>query len=307
MSARGETAPLTANHAPVSDRTGTYVLVHVAQPRRKPERLRLWSRAIAIALGVALASGGAHWSAAQRRDVPRISVPATIRAEPASQASLGIRVDPVDGLPSNSFVRLRGFPTSVSLTEGHAIAPGAWAIPLFGLTSLKAIVPAGVSGRAEIVITLVDVDGNTLAQTRTALEIGTAPPLEKAVAEPPRGAPLVALPPMVPSPLKKSIPPPPALSQDAKAQAERMLANGEKQWEQGNISAARSFLQRAADAGLPEAALKLAETYDPAEVARVAPLAAKLADTKEARKWYEKARDLGMVEAETRLGRLGGR
>ena len=83
---------------------------------------------------------------------------------------------------------------------------------------------------------------------------------------------------MVPPPLKKAAPPPAALSEDAKAQAERMLANGEKQWEQGNISAARSFLQRAADAGLPEAALKLGETYDPAEIARVAPLAAKLAD-----------------------------
>ena len=297
---------MTPNHAPVGDRTGSYVLVHVEQPRPKPERPRRWPRAVAIALGVALASGGAHWSAAQRRDIPRISVPATIKAEPASQAPLGIKVDPVDGLPSNSFVRLRGFPTSVSLTEGHAIAPGAWAIPLFGLTSLKAIVPAGVSGRAEIVITLVDVDGNTLAQTRTALEIGTAPPLEKAVAEPPRGAPLVALPPVAP-PARKAAPPSTVLSEDAKVQAERMLANGEKQWEQGNISAARSFLQRAADAGLPEAALKLGETYDPAEIARVAPLAAKLADAKEARKWYEKARDLGLTAAETRLGRLGGR
>jgi hypothetical protein len=315
---RGD-APLTPNHAPArDDRAGSYVLVHVAQPRPKPWRPTQWPKAVAIALGVALAGGGAHWSAAQRSDAPRITVAPMIQAEPASQAPLGIKVDPIGSLPSNSFVRLRGFPTSVSLTEGHAIAPGAWAIPLFGLASLKAIVPAGVSGRAEITITLVDVDGNTLAQTRTALVIAAPPPPpEKKVAalptpeklEPPR-----ALPPISPTPPTVETQPkqaaallPPPMSADAKAQAERMLANAEKHMEQGNIGAARSFLQRAAEAGLAEAALKLGDTYDPAELARVAPLLASSADPKEAKKWYEKARDLGAPEAVTRLMRLGGR
>jgi hypothetical protein len=251
-------------------------------------------------LGVALAGGGAHWAAAQRRE-PSISVPPTIRAEPASQAPLGIKVDPVDGLPNNSFVRLRGFPTSVSLTEGHAIAPGAWAIPLFGLPSLKAIVPAGVSGRAEIVITLVDVDGNTLARAKTALVIAAIQSSEKAPSEPPRVVPPVGSPP------KQFAPQASPLSPDARAQAERMLLSGRKQLEQGNIGAARGFLQRAAETGLAEAALKLAETYDPAVLPSLAPLATKSADPREARKWYEKARELGAPEADRRLGQLGAR
>jgi hypothetical protein len=242
-----------------------------------------------------------------------------IQAEPASQAPLGIKVDPIGALPSNSFVRLRGFPTSVSLTEGHAIAPGAWAIPLFGLSSLKAIVPAGVSGRAEIVITLVDVDGNTLAQTRTALVIAPLPPEQKVAAlpppekkvipEPPRALPPISPPPppVVEQPKQAAILLPSAMSADAREKAERMLANAEKHLDQGNIGAARSFLQRAAEAGLAEAALKLGGTYDPAELARMAPLLASSADLKEAKKWYEKARDLGAPEAVTRLMRLGAR
>ena len=244
----------------------------------------------------------AHRSAAQR---PEISVPPTIQAQPASQVALAIKVNPAGSLPSNSFLRLRGFPSSVSLTEGHAIAPGAWAIPLFGLASLKAIVPAGVSGRAEIVITLVDVDGNTLAQKRTALVIASAPQ-EKAAPEPPRAPPVVALPSVAPPPVKKAVPSPPSLSGEAKANAERMLAKGSQQLEQGNIGAARSFLQRAAEV-LAEAALKLGATYDPAELPRFGALTTSFADPKEARKWYERARELGEPEAEDRLARLARR
>jgi hypothetical protein len=294
---------MTPNHAPARDRAGSSVHAHVAQPRLKPEWPRGWAGAVALALGVALLDGGSHRSAAQQ---PEITVPPTIQAQPASQVPLAIKIAPLGSLPSNSFVRLRGFPTSVSLTEGHAIAPGAWAIPLFGLATLKAIVPAGISGRAEIVITLVDVDGNTLAQKKTALVIAAAatPPEKKVALEPVRAPQVVAQPPF-PPPAKRALPP--LLSGEAKANAERMLAKGSEKLEQGNIGAARSFLQRAAEV-LPEAALKLGATYDPAELPRLAPLASKsLADPKEARKWYEKARELGEPEAEDRLARLAGR
>ena len=133
-----------------------------------------WSTATALALVVFLAGGTSDWAAAQRADQARITVAPTILAEPASQAALSIQVGPAGALPGNSFVRLRGLPASVSLTEGYAIAPGSWAVPLFGLPSLKAIVPAGVSGRTEIIIHLVGVDGTTLAETRTALVVGPA-------------------------------------------------------------------------------------------------------------------------------------
>jgi hypothetical protein len=313
------------NHRPASRDAGRFTFVHLVRPAPAPEPSRThlpvpatahlpsplpsgkrsrWPRVAAV-LGIAaslggFAIGGAQWSAAQRRDLPRIVVAPTIIAEPASQAPFVIQVGPPDALPSNSFVRLRGFPTSVSLTEGHAIAPGSWAIPLFGLPSLKAIVPAGVSGRNEISISLVGVDGTTLAESRTSLVIASTPPPERPQPPPPQrqAAPMLAPPPV------RRPPPTPDLSDEDKARAERMLAQGAKHLEQGNIGAARMFFQRAAEAGLAAGALRMGATYDPVELGRLEALAGINADRGEARKWYELARDLGAPEATDRLGRL---
>ena len=133
------------------------------------------------------------WSAGAS-DGPRRSGPArcaahlggrhAILAEPASQT---VAVDP--GRSARQRCRATassacaGFQPASRSREGHAIAPGSWAVPLFGLPSLKAIVPAGVSGRTEIVIQLVGVDGTTLAEARTALVVGPPPPLIAAPAE----------------------------------------------------------------------------------------------------------------------------
>jgi hypothetical protein len=264
-----------------------------------------WLKAGALALvGVSLASlaaGSIQWASAQRGDGPRINVAQTIVAEPDSQAELEIDVGPRDALPSNSFLRLRGFPRSVSLTQGHAIAPGSWAVPLFALGSLKVIVPAGVDGRSDIFISLVGVDGITIAEARTQLVVGQvrvlATPVEKA---PPQAAPKRLAPGLAPPPVAR-----PQLSGEERARAERWLALGGRHLEQGNIAAARMFFQRAAEAGLAAGALKMAATYDPAELSRLEALAL-TPDRNEARKWYERARELGAQEAEERLSRLAG-
>jgi hypothetical protein len=229
-------------------------------------------------------------------------------AEAASQVALSIQVGQPGGLPNNSFVRLRGLPGSVSLSEGHAIAPGSWAVPLFGLPALKAFVPAGVSGRTEIIIHLVAMDGTTLAEARTALIIGPpatiiAPAEKKAAAEPPQRPALAPA-----APAAQALQPRPSeLTPGEKASAERLIAQGDRHLEQGNIGAARLFYQRAAEAGLPAGAIKMATTYDPAELERLnVKVQGVAADRAEARKWYQRAKTLGAPEAEERLARLGG-
>jgi hypothetical protein len=272
-----------------------------------------WLVAAALALVALGIVCGSQPAAAQRSEGPSITAPPTIVAEPASQTALSIQVGPPERLPSNSFVRLRGLPASVSLTEGHAISPGLWAVPLVGLSALKAVVPAGITGRTEIIIHLVSVDGATLAETKTALVVGPAnviSPGERPAGPPQRASSAVIAAPPPPPPKADRVPPPtqgPLLSGEAKERAERLVANGDRHLEQGNIGAARLFFQRASEAGFAAGALKMAATYDPAELQRLAvKVQGALPDRNEARKWYERARALGAPEAEERLARLGG-
>jgi TPR repeat protein len=123
----------------------------------------------------------------------------------------------------------------------------------------------------------------------------------------PKGANSLRAPPPVPAgrPDRSTAPRLPELSAEQRAGAERMLAQGDRFLAQGNIALAREFFRRAADAGLAQAALRAAGTYDPVELSRLQ-VQGVVPDRAEARKWYERARELGAPEAEERLARLGG-
>lgn len=92
-------------------------------------------------------------------------------------------------------------------------------------------------------------------------------------------------------------------SPDQIAQADRLARRGEASLAQGNIAVARQYFVRAAELGHAAAALRVAETYDPIELARrntrgVVP------DSFEAQRWYERARTLRSDSAAVRLSRL---
>jgi hypothetical protein len=267
-----------------------------------------WRTAILVLSACAclvLATSGGHAQHAE----PRVTLAPTIRAEPASQAPLPIEVGPSASLPNGSFVRLRGLPPSVSLTVGYVIGPGSWAIPLFGLPTLKANVPAGVSGRSELVVSLVNVDGKLLAEAKSEFVVGPKQSGAKSAAEPPAGranalTPPAPVPALRPDRNSHALVRPPELSAEDKSAAEKLVSQGERFLVQGNIAVARQFFRRAADAGLAVGAIRLAATYDPAELARLQAQGV-VPDRAEARKWYERARELGAPEAEERLARLG--
>src|SRR5262245_40287200 len=135
----------------------------------KPQTPFRWtSRVVAVAaVSVPVALCPPHKAATQEQ--ARITVSPSIIAKAASESALPIVVGPPSVVPARSFVSLRGMPPEVSLTDGHPVAPGAWAVPLSALPTLKARIPPGVSGRAEIVIRLIGMDGRLLAQATTAL------------------------------------------------------------------------------------------------------------------------------------------
>ena len=250
---------------------------------------------------------------AQQR--PVITIAARILAPPTARTPLTIAVAPEEGLPRNSYLRIRGLPQTVALSEGHAIAPGVWAIPLSALPVLAAIVPIGAQGTAEIIIDLVSFDGKVLAETKTALVIPVADQPPPAAASAPSSRP-VPLPVPLPGPLPASpqvgsaalASPPPAAAPNP-GQRERALSlysKGLELLERGDVDAARKFFERAADLSLSQGAMALATSYDPNELAKLKVIGLQ-ANAAAARKWYDRAAELGAAEAGERLRRLGTR
>jgi hypothetical protein len=269
-----------------------FFLFHVGYIRSKVGAFALLGAALLMA-----ASEARHWqrpAAAQIGQQIRLEVAPVTHATPASRVRLPIEVRPGEALAKNSFIRIRGLPATAALSEGYAIAPGSWAVPLNALPSLMVILPVGAEGKSEVIIAVVNVEGSILAEATTTLSVARA-------AAPPPPAPIAAPPNSTTRALSA-----PQLAPADRERALKLHARGEEQLGRGNIYAARQFFERAAEVGLADSALALAATYDPAELARLKVLGLK-AEPGEARKWYEKARELGASEAEARLRRLGAR
>ena len=253
-----------------------------------------WARvAAALVLGLTASNG-----VARAEGTSFIKVAPAIFAQPASQVAMPIQLEPLAILPRNTFIRLRGLPRSVSVSEGLAIGPGVWAVALLDLAKLNLNVPVDVSGRSNLLITLVDVEGTILAEAASALVVGPAVVLA-ADQEPAAALSLDNNTPALYRPAGHS-PPASPLSDLSEVREERLLAVGERHLAQGNIAAARAFFRRAADAGLAVGATLLATTYDPVELQRLKVLGV-VADPREARKWYGRARELGAPDDPSRL------
>jgi len=220
---------------------------------------------------------------------PTIEVAKTIPADPATLIPFPIRVGPSRAIPRNSFVRVRGLPSMAALSEGYSIAPGSWAVPLQALADLKITLPiAAEEGRTNVTVSLVAIDGSVLAEVRTTLVV--SPPRPPAERSERHGQ--TASPPTLVLPVDRE-------------RALQLLRKGEEQLAQGLVAPARLLFERAADLGLAQAAMALGATYDAAELDKpnlrgISP------DAKQAKRWYERARQLGASEADTRLRRLGG-
>ncbi len=258
--------------------------------------------AVAVLLATTLVVGIA--SAQQAR--PNIIVPALLSIEPSTEVALPIKVGPPGAVPRGCFVRLRGLPATAALSDGHSIAPGAWAVPMAALPNLTILMPVSAKGRSEILISLLSPDGSVLAEASAVLVVAPAslppngePPDRKAAAL--RVAPT---PPTPEAPPRELPPTGPLLSREARERALRLVKKGDEQLAEGGIAQARLLYERAAEAGLALGAMAMASTYDAVELERLGTLGLKPA-REAARRWYQRARELGAVEAEGRLRRLG--
>ena len=94
--------------------------------------------------------------------------------------------------------------------------------------------------------------------------------------------------------------PSPAASRLPGPEIAALVARGDVLFSTGDLAAARTLYERAADAGEAQAALRLGETYDPSFLDH-AHLRGVRGNLETARSWYRRARDLGAAEAEVLL------
>jgi hypothetical protein len=244
---------------------------------------------------------------AQSSARPTITVAPTINVEASGQTQLVIAVGPPDTVPPRSFIRLRGLPPMAALSEAYSIAPGAWAVALNALPNLTIMVPVGFSGRSEILVTLVGRDGAVLAEAKSELAVvprQAEPPARASVPAPAAALLRAGQPteearePALPAPAGQ------VLSAADQQRAQRAMKKANEELEAGNVSAARLLYEYAADVGLAQAAMALAATFDADELAKLS-VRGVAPDPKEARRWYERARQLGAADAAQRITRLG--
>lgn len=245
---------------------------------------------------------------------PSITAPETVAVAPRGAVALPVTIGPAASIPAKAFLRLRGFPPTAALSEGYSIAPGAWAVALNALPNLKVTLPGSAAGRTEITLALVSVEGNVLAERKVVLVASAQPPvtgtpgtakiMRAAPVEPPPAAPKSAAlsPPPAAAPAPTP-PPPPTLKPEQRARALRLMKRGEALVGEANLAEARLLFEKAADIGLAEAAMALAATYDQEELSRLAIRGAR-PEPALARRWYERAAQLGAREAQQRLQRL---
>jgi hypothetical protein len=95
----------------------------------------------------------------------------------------------------------------------------------------------------------------------------------------------------------------PVAAEDASVIAAKMKI-GVELMTYGEVTAAREMFQRVAEAGEGAGAFALAETYDPLVLGGLRLREGIMPDLALARAWYERARDLGSLEARDRILRL---
>jgi hypothetical protein len=83
-----------------------------------------------------------------------------------------------------------------------------------------------------------------------------------------------------------------------------LIKRGKDLLADGDVTAARLLLRRAAEAGSAEGAFTLGTTFDPSSLARLGAIGAR-PDLVQARQWYRRAAELGSTAASQQLAGLG--
>jgi hypothetical protein len=248
----------------------------------------------------------------------RLRFPRSISYVSPDTIPLGIRVD---GESIGLAVEISGLPNGATISKGRPISGGGWRILAADLRNAMIYLPAGFSGEIKLDVELRLFDDAVVDRGSLRLKWLQTKPMESANAQtraigsadsptkPSESANETAA---AESTANKALATAALIDQNAIQSAtnsdrsepiELLIGRSEKLVSEGNVEAARTLLQPAAQARDARAALAIGATYDPIILAilkahGVAP------DISLALDWYKKARDFGSLEAEQRLRSL---
>ena len=196
-----------------------------------------------------------------------------IEAKAGEDVPFSIAIDSGDMLPARSIIAIREIPPGATFSQGRPYGSSEWSLTPDEIGDLQLRLPKGVTSGTDTRIELMGADGTILASATTRLEI----------AQDPRAA-LV-------------------LRSDESDRIDDLINHGQKMVEVGYLAGARAYFRRAVEAGSGEAALLLGACYDPAFIEKIGAQGIE-PDLKEARTWYERAKQLGVADADAKLAQL---
>lgn len=197
-----------------------------------------------------------------------------LRLEARKPARLPLQFQPEHAAQESYIVVLGGAPAGTTLLGASRIGSDSWFLPAGSASRLEITLPEWSNSPLEVAIELRRTNGLVAGQTMAWLAV------------PPPGAAETT-----------------GMGTD-QAAVKDLLAQGSRLIERGEIVAARSVYQRAADMGSGEAALALGATYDPNRLWSLGAIGM-VGNKERAKHWYARANDLGHPEANGRLRLLG--
>jgi hypothetical protein len=209
---------------------------------------------------------------------PRLRVPARLTAVAEQSVALPIEIDASAQASAVAIIIVKGLPAGTKLNKGTVLATGDWSLSAADATGLTMALPTSAAGRHQLTIEMRSSDVAVTASVRTTLEVSSTP-ARPTMADAGRPSETVTL---------------------------EWLAEAKRQISVGHIASSRLLLERAADAGLGEAARLLGDTWDPAKLYALG-VRGMSGDIQKAIFWYERADELGDPQAKARLLALGAR
>jgi hypothetical protein len=204
------------------------------------------------------------------------------RGETNEMLPVGIEID---GNRTGASIVLSGLAADTQLSAGSPLGVSGWQLAASDLEGLQIRPPKDFVGAMNIMVDLRLADDRLVDAKALRLEWAARPE-----AQPPAAVPQARSEPQ-PQPVVLHLDP---------AEIATLLKRGQDCLKNGDLVAARLLLHRAASAGSADGAFALAQTFDPAVIARIGAVGVS-PDAAKAREWYQKAAQLGSSLATQQL------